>query len=377
MMQMTKIRNWLTKLFIGWIIFLATIACLSSVLAVALMIYVVVILNQKFQLFLAGSQLSATQFIDLVEPIFSSQTLPRPDSSTTNILVLGVDSLSTRGNVPPLTDTMMIGHLNFDTNQIFLSSLPRDLWLPAYLTKINALYAYGLERYPDQPATFPQTVLSESIGQPISDSLILSLDQLAQIVDLIGGVEIEVPTSFIDPEFPRPDVDITTQTDPAILYQTVEFTAGPELMTSDRVLQYVRSRHSNGEEGSDLARANRQQLVIKALTAKLADPAFYWTAPDQAGKLFNFYLTNFSQDWPLTKIVTYGLNLLDEPPLTITRQSPLDVADYDPKSTNSSHDYVLIHPANSEKMSLYQNQWVYLIKDPQSWQNFFKFTGAN
>ena len=43
-------------------------------------------------------------------------------------------------------------------------------------------------------------------------------------------------------------------------------------MNGNRALQYVRSRHAEGNEGSDFARSKRQQDVLVALKAKLTDP---------------------------------------------------------------------------------------------------------
>jgi hypothetical protein len=74
------------------------------------------------------------------------------------------------------------------------------------------------------------------------------------LIDAVGGVYVNVENSFTDYMYPRGNG-----------YQTVSFKAGPQLMDGDTALKYARSRHSlqNGE-GSDYARARRQQKVISA-----------------------------------------------------------------------------------------------------------------
>jgi anionic cell wall polymer biosynthesis LytR-Cps2A-Psr (LCP) family protein len=54
-------------------------------------------------------------------------------------------------------------------------------------------------------------------------------------------------------------------------YQTISFKAGPQTMNGTTALEFVRSRHAAGIEGTDLAREARQQLVIDAIKNKLID----------------------------------------------------------------------------------------------------------
>jgi hypothetical protein len=79
------------------------------------------------------------------------------------------------------------------------------------------------------------------------------------LIDAVGGVTIDVPRAFMDEQFPGPNNS----------YQTVTFAAGQELMNGVRALQYARSRHGTAGEGSDFARARRQQQVLTALKEKV------------------------------------------------------------------------------------------------------------
>ena len=77
----------------------------------------------------------------------------------------------------------------------------------------------------------------------------------------MGEIEVCVEKSFTDNLYPTDD----------FLYQTLEFIGGCQMMDGDTALKFARSRHGNNGEGSDFARAARQQKVILALKDKVFD----------------------------------------------------------------------------------------------------------
>lgn len=284
------------------------------------------------------------------------QSTPTHTNYRKNFLLLGLDSLATRGDVPPLTDTMMLISLNLQTGEIITLSLPRDLWSGAYQTRLNALYAYGQERYPDEPARFPREVISDITGVPIHHTLTLTFDDVSELITMVGGIEVDVPQGFVDEEFPRTNVDVTIERDPAKLYERVEFMSGPQTMNGDLALKYIRSRHSEGDEGTDLARSQRQQLVIQALLKKASDPAVILD-PVQLGKLYRFYLDTFGANFsPQEALGTLKMWGESDSSITFTNER-LGVYPDDPMGE-------LIHP----QPRLYQGQWIYLPRDPQEFQ---------
>ncbi|HEX7017966.1 MAG TPA: LCP family protein, partial [Patescibacteria group bacterium] len=234
---------------------------------------------------------------------------PTHTNNHKNILLLGVDALETRGTSQPLTDTMIIASLDLKSGHVRTISLPRDLWSAEYQTKINALYFYGQERNPNEPAAFPTEVIQELTGVQLHHTLVLSMEQVGLLIDLIGGIEVEVPQSFTDPQFPRPEVDVTVERDPAKLYQTVSFEQGTEHMTGERALQFIRSRHAEGEEGSDVARSHRQQLVIQSLMRSLLDKKLL-ANPEKLGQLYRFYQENFAAALPMTEAIATAKTLV-------------------------------------------------------------------
>lgn len=308
----------------------------------------------KFKKF---SQTAGINFSELKTAFTTGwQQQPLTTNGYKNFLLLGVDSLSGRGDVPPLTDTMMLVSLNLDTGKINTLPFPRDLWSEKYKTKINALYYYGFDRYPDNPARFVEETLEELTAVNIHHTVVLSLDKLEELIDLVGGVNLDIPLGFVDEKFPRPGVDVTIERDPKILYQTISFEPGQQTLTGEKALQYIRSRHSEGDEGTDLARGERQQLVVKALFSQLMEPKQYLENPALAGQLYKFYEQNFAEVLPLTELIATGKKLAPiKAEITIAGHQ-LSTTKDDPKTG------VLANPKPSY---LYQNQWVYVITDEE------------
>jgi LCP family protein required for cell wall assembly len=202
------------------------------------------------------------------------------------------------GRHPTLTDSVMIATIAHHSGQVSLTALPRDLWSEAYKTRINALYMYGRERMPEHPTRFVQDVLSELIGSPLHYVIVLSPHQVAEVIDLVGGIELTVPSGFVDHTYPRDDVDITKEKDPAKLYETVTFTPGAQRMDGQVAMKYMRSRHAEGTEGTDTARSARQQLVIQALLQRLRQRSL-WEEPQRLGKLYAWYNQQYRDTFPL------------------------------------------------------------------------------
>lgn len=304
----------------------------------------------KFQKFTQTAEVSFTELKNSAEMGWQQQPIATNDYK--NVLLLGVDSLSGRGDVPPLTDTMMLISINLETGKINTLPFPRDLWSEKYKTKINALYYYGGDRYPEEPEKFVEETLEQMTAIDIHHTVILSMDKLEELIDLIGGVTVNVPVGFTDEEFPRPDVDVTTETDPAILYQTVTFVPGEQTLDGERALQYIRSRHSEDDEGTDTSRGERQQLVIKALFAQLMDYKKYVTDPILAGNLYKFYEQNFSQVFPLEELVATAKQLTPV-------RNQIEITNHQLSTTKDNPKTGVLD--NPKPSYLYQNQWVYVI----------------
>lgn len=303
----------------------------------------------KFRQFSKASGLSFNQVKEIVKAGW--QIEPQHADGKINFLLLGLDSLETRGNVPPLTDTMMLVSLDLNSAKVNTLSFPRDLWHDGYQTRINALYYYGQERYPEKPATFPQQVLSEMTGVNIHHPIVVSFEQVSGLIDLLGGVEVDVPIGFTDEEFPRTDVDVTVVTDPNLLYKTVVFQPGRQVMSGDRAMEYMRSRKSGDDEGTDVARGARQQLILDSLLAKLRQKNTL-TNPNLLGQLYRYYEQNFAQVISVSELIAIAKRLYLVSGQFAVSNHTLSIYPDDDQG-------VIFHP----NPRLYKGEWVYVVRD--------------
>lgn len=281
------------------------------------------------------------------------------------LLILGVDQLAGRDSGALLTDTIILLQLDLLNNQIKTIALPRDLYHSAYQTRINALYYYGLENNPNNPLDFPTQALSELTGIDINHTLLIEIDALEQLIDLVGGVEINIEEGFTDPLFPRKNVDVSIETNPDILYESIVFEKGLEKMDGNRAMQYMRSRNSGDDQGNDLARGQRQQLVLEALLKQTINLDFLLKEPEKVGKLYRFYLNHFAQSLTINELGRIAISWL------ITHSEDQQI--FAPKFITFE---IPVYPENTEGLiynpPLWQSQWqwIYQIRD----LNIFKQT---
>lgn len=188
----------------------------------------------------------------------------------TNILLLGVAGGTHEG--ADLTDTMIFLSVNQKNGKTSLIPLPRDLWSPILMAKINSAYHYGEEKKLGGGLILAKSVVEEIVGLPIHYAIKIDFAGFVKIIDLLGGVEIEVERIFDDYKFPIEG----KENDPCggdpqfkCRYQHIHFDAGRQILNGERALQYARSRNAEGEEGTDFARSRRQQKLILAFRNRI------------------------------------------------------------------------------------------------------------
>lgn len=214
----------------------------------------------------------------LASLIFSDGISLKSSSVRTNVLLLGSGGGTHEG--PDLTDTMMVLSIDRKNNSVALISIPRDTWSDTLKDKINSAYHYGEEKKKGGGMLLSKVVVEDIIGMPINYGLLIDFSGFKKIIDLIGGVDVNVTRAFTDKDYPIAGKEKDTcPGDPTnrCVYETVHFDAGVQHMDGERALKYVRSRHAEGEEGSDFARGRRQQEIIIALKNKLIHPSLWVT----------------------------------------------------------------------------------------------------
>lgn len=178
-----------------------------------------------------------------------------------NLLLLGIDR---RGGTDwaHRTDTIVVAGLDPEDRGAAMLSIPRDLQLPipGYgEDRINTANVYGyLYDYPGGGPALLRSTVEANFGIPIDGYLMLDFGAFEDLVDALGGIEVDVQEPLHDTRYPDP-----RPRDPHA-YKTIHFDAGLQHMDGQRALEYARSRMST----SDFDRARRQQQILLALREK-------------------------------------------------------------------------------------------------------------
>jgi len=175
-----------------------------------------------------------------------------------NILLLGIDKRQIEMG-PSRTDTMIVLSIDPKSGSVGMLSIPRDLWvpIPGYgENKINVAHFIGdWKKYPGGGPALAKKTVSYNFGFPVHYYVRLNFEGFRQVIDTIGGLDIEVPREINDSLYP----------DENFGYEPLHIPAGLIHMDGDLALKYARTRKTD----SDFNRARRQQQVIIAVKDKV------------------------------------------------------------------------------------------------------------
>jgi LCP family protein required for cell wall assembly len=177
-----------------------------------------------------------------------------------NILLLGIGGSGHDG--PYLSDTNIIMSIKPSTKEVAMISIPRDLAVKINnygVRKINNANAFGELEQSGNGAEYARKVFEETFNISIPYYARVDFEAFKEIIDNVGGITVNVERSFTDLSYPGPNDS----------YQTISFQAGEQEMNGEQALIFSRSRHGSNGEGSDFARARRQQLMLSAFKKKL------------------------------------------------------------------------------------------------------------
>jgi len=264
-----------------------------------------------------------------------------------NFLFLGISGGEYKP--PDLTDTIIFSSYNINTGRMLFLSIPRDIWLESLKAKVNTAYHYG---------GFPlvKKAVEEIVGQPVHYFFVLDFEGFKKVVDILGGVNIKVERTFDDFKYPIPgkeNDECSGDKEFKCRYEHLHFEAGWEKMNGERALKYVRSRNAEGEEGTDAARAVRQQIFLSSLKNQLLD----WKillSPNKISRLINIFSQYVSTNLTKEEYPKLILSFLRFNPQEIKQEVLLNV------------DGLLYHPAKH-----YSGQWVLLPKEG-NWEKIQK-----
>lgn len=180
-----------------------------------------------------------------------------------NLLLIGVDNdyydgMNDRGNA----DGLMILSVNKSTKQIVLSSLMRDVKVSVpgagYKTKLTLVYHYeGLETLID--------TIEQNFGVPIDNYIMVNYLSVVDMVDAMGGIELEVTSDelyWMEPKIKNLNL-LLGQDGEANLIDPAQ--AGTLTLNGIQTAAYLRIRYAGN---GDFDRTERARIVLMALAEK-------------------------------------------------------------------------------------------------------------
>ena len=179
-----------------------------------------------------------------------------------NILLLGTDHARLAGRESAnRTDSITLVRVDSGRHRIAYLSIPRDLRaeIPGYGTsKINAAMQVG-------GAALAVRTVRELTGLPINHVLIVDFSQFEDLIDKLGGIDVNVPERIISKfDCPYPTEERCARWD------GWRFAKGKQHMDGHRALIYSRVRKNKlNPADTDFSRAEHNQQVLQAVAGKL------------------------------------------------------------------------------------------------------------
>lgn len=179
-----------------------------------------------------------------------------------NVALFGVDSRDGNLGEGNRTDCIIVASLNNETKEIKMVSVYRDTLLDlseGTYQKCNAAYSYG-------GPVLAINMLNMNLDLDIEDYVTVDFGAIADAIDLLGGVEIEVT----EEELPYINQYIPETANSAGKSANYLSSAGLQKLDGTQATTYARIRST---AGGDFTRTERQRLVIEKMfeKAKTAD----------------------------------------------------------------------------------------------------------
>jgi len=232
--------------------------------------------------------------LDLIEeviivfvPIETNDIVKVVDVTNTpfNIFLIGSDSYGSIDKVSN-SDVNMLVTVNPKTNQILLTSIPRDYYVELYNTnggmdKLTHAGYYGVE-------TSVKTI-ENLFDTEINYYVKINFSTVEKVVDLIGGIDVYSDYSFSEHAF----------------FQ-YSFKKGYNHLNGRKALAFARERKSF--KGGDRVRGENQQKVIKAIFDKITSSTALINKYDQILKAVESNMQTNLDDKSILKLIKYQLN---------------------------------------------------------------------
>lgn len=275
--------------------------------------------------------------------IFPSTTKVLTNNGRINFLLLGIGGAG--HDAPDLTDTMIFASIQTETNKASLISIPRDIWIPDLKDKINSSYMYGKTKAGVKAGiALAKLTTAVILGQPINNAIVIDFSGFKEVVDTLGGIQVNVENGFTDNQYPiagKENDNCNGDKTYACRYMTITFNPGLQTMDGEKALEFVRSRHAQGDEGGDIARQKRQQLIIEAIIKKILTPQVIVNIGTDK-KLIDIFNKDFITDMNLSEMATLGRFIVNARPNIKTYTIP-DSLLFNPPNEYLYHNDLYTH----------------------------------
>lgn len=176
----------------------------------------------------------------------------------TNVALFGIDSREGELELGTRSDCIIVASLNNKTKEIRMVSVYRDTLLEVeenYLQKCNAAYSFG-------GPTQAINMLNKNLDLDIKDYVTVDFAAVANTIDLLGGIEIDVKPE----EISTLNKYVTETARVAGKEAEMVYAPGVQILNGVQATTYARIRST---EGGDFTRTERQRLVIEKIVEKM------------------------------------------------------------------------------------------------------------
>ncbi len=188
-----------------------------------------------------------------------------------NIALFGIDTRNTE-SMKGLSDSIMILSVNKETKQLKLISVMRDsvVMVNGKAAKINSAYSKG-------GAELAIRTLNESFGLDITDYATVNFVGMAELIDVVGGVEAEVTQGEINDTLHGVNFQITEQSNMLGIKPEYVKTPGLQTLNGIQAVSWARIRYQPTAAGErdDYGRTARQRHVINQLFQKAKEMSVF------------------------------------------------------------------------------------------------------
>lgn len=278
-----KIKNMAGMVLLGLVILVAFVATVWSVRAY----------RQPLGAALQGDAATPTVIINTqLEPLATATSAPAAvcgETSAWNVLILGSDAGDLRGEKG--SDLTRMLRVDFPNKKVTIYAFSRDLWVdttglgltdPAIdATQLGAVFYEARSRSTKtnvKDAMLDGTnvtarMLSNNFSISTDHYLTIDLFQIPAMVDLVGGIPVDIPETTTDP------------------WIGMVIPAGQQTLNGAQFVAYARAIPD-----SDFGRIQRNNLLVAALREKLLDPGVWGKIPELYAQFNEVITTDLSPE---------------------------------------------------------------------------------